>query len=240
LGKIPASVSALEGFMKKAWRLRYVSLLSAAGALASPVAHATTYNLTLTGSVADFTESVFSIGPVNFDSFLFPLSGLDSSNELSVMAGDTINSTVTFDQPLTIPGSQYRTDIAHYYFGNFTISPPSDVSASGTVTFFDGATPVATFSWGGTGAASVVGVTILFKPDNGPLTFTSFTDSLTIGAIPLPQTFVTLDSSDFYYALGSTAVPEPPAWTMLLAGFGGMGAVAGIARRRTSRRALAH
>jgi hypothetical protein len=227
-----ASALTQEGFMKKAWRLRFAALLSAVGALAAPIAHANTYDLTLTGMVANFMESHFSIGPVMFDQFFFPLSGLDSSNQLTVFVGDTINSTVTFDAPLTIPASQYRTDIAHYYFGNFTSFPPNDVSASGTVTFFDGATPVATFPWGGSGAASVVGVNILFKPDNGPLTFTSFTDSLTIASIPAPS-LATLNESDFVYALGSTAVPEPQAWIMMLVGFGGMGAWAATARRRS-------
>jgi hypothetical protein len=218
--------------MKTASRLRFVAILSAIGALAPAAASAATYNLILNGLVSNFSENLFSIGPVNFDAFTFPLSGLDSSNQLTVSVGDTINSTVTFDAPLTIPASQYRTDIAHYYFGNFTVSPPSDVSASGTVTFFDGVTPVATFPWGGTGAASVVGVNILFKPDNGPLTFTSFTDSLTIGSIPLPQTFVTLDESQFVYALGSV-VPEPSTWIMMLVGFGGIGAWGVIARRKS-------
>jgi len=62
-------------------------------------AQATTFPVTLTGTVASFTESHFNFGGNHYDRFILPLSGLNPDSAFTASVGDTISSTVTLDAP---------------------------------------------------------------------------------------------------------------------------------------------
>src|SRR6185312_9255525 len=69
-----------------------------------------TFDISLTGSTANFSESQFDFNGQHYDRFYVDLSGLNQDNAFTVSQGDTINNTVTFDNEITVPGSEDHTN----------------------------------------------------------------------------------------------------------------------------------
>jgi hypothetical protein len=194
--------------------------LIAAGvvAIGAGQAQATTFDRSLTGVVANFSESQFNFSGLHFDRFDLPLSGLDSSDSFTVAQGDIINEIVTLDTPYTIPTSMVRTDILQYLTGSSF--PSENTGVDGTFTFFLGGSQVGSFGYSSTTSSSLASFAANFPPNNGAFTWDSFTNGFTINTLATPAT---LDGSFFEYELASTPVPEPAAWAMMLVGFGLIG-----------------
>lgn len=194
-------------------------------ALAAP-ANASTFVLDLTGDVGAITNFQQDAFGLHFDRYFLNLSGLDAGNAITVGQGDEIDTTVTFNQLLSIPGSGVRTDFLQFLFGDgFT---GNQVETTGTFSFFNAGNLVASLSYGAGTSGQIAGFGILFPPDNGPIAFDSFTNFMTITSLDAPAT---LNASAFNYNLVSSAVPEPATWGMMILGFGLIG---GAMRRRTA------
>ena len=185
-------------------------------------AQATTFNLNLTGSVANEQFASFDSGGTHFDQGYIVL---DPFSPITIAQGDTVNVTLTLDGPFTIPAS--------VDFTNFTIDlsganfPAINTDTDGSIQLFSGLTQVGSSSITtnpGVGTADQIAMVLgLSPPDNGAVTFDNLTASLT--PIDLSQN-ATLDEGLISYTLFSpSAVPEPAAWALMLLGFGGLGAV---------------
>lgn len=201
--------------------VQFVTAVAAAAAIGAS-AHAATYDLNLSGSIANFQTYTFSGGGVLYNEHYLPLTGLDSSNAINVVQGDTINATVTFDQPLLMPASAMRTDVLLFLTGS--AFPSQNTGVSGTFTLYDGASVVGGFGYYSTTSNQLSNYAALFPPYNGAYTITSFTDDFTVASLPTPAT---LDGAAFDYTLVSS-IPEPGAWMMLILGLG----LIGFATRR--------
>jgi len=197
--------------------------------LCASQAQATTFTVNLTGDPANFGASqVYAFG-LRFDEHYLQLSGLDTSNAITVSQGDQIDSTVTLASQYTIPTSVVRTDILEYLTGN--TFPSENTGVSGTFTFFLAGNSVNVFNYSSSTSNQLASFAAVFPPNNGSFAFDSFTNDLTITNLPGAAT---LDGAAFNYALVTTA-PELSTWAMLTLGFAGLG-FAGRRQRRAVKR----
>jgi len=143
---------------------------------------------------------------------------LTGFSEIAAAAqGDTIDVTVKLDQAYTIPASPSYTGLLLYLTGG----PGGGGQDNFDWTFYDGVTPVANTDTYSTTSGDVTTFAILYPPQNGAFTFTSFTDDITITSMPGT---VDLNGGAFEYDLDTSSVPEPASWSLMLAGIGGLGA----------------
>jgi hypothetical protein len=194
-------------------------------AISGSAAHAAVYNLSLTGSVSNFSNSQFTSGSSKYNDFYLPLSGLDSSNAITVSQADTINATVTLDQSYTMAASPQHTDFLLYLFGSSF--PSENTGVNGTFSLYNSGTLVGQFGFSSTSSSQLSSYAALFPADNHAYTFDTITDNLTINTLATPAT---LDGSAFNYDLVSN-VPEPSIWATMLMGLGALGAAARRVRR---------
>lgn len=193
---------------------------SVAFALIVGSAQAANFDLTLTSTVASVTYDSFTSGGTHYDQGVFTLSGLDDTDSITVSNGDTIDATITLDQPFTVPGSQQLTS---YVLGLTGPGFPSgSTGTSGTTNFYLAGNFVNGGSAGTSTAEQIASSVAFDPPNNGALTFDTVTSDFTITQLSGPAT---LDNAIFYYTLFSSAVPETSTWAMMLVGFGGLGAV---------------
>ncbi len=190
-------------------------------------AHASVYTVDLTGMISDFSETTFNSGGSHYDRFILtPLSGLDSSNAITVSQGDTINSTVTLDNPYFIPTSPSYTNILQFFTGSSF--PSENTEVQGTFDFYDGGSLVGSFTYLSTTSNSLASYAANFPPNNAGFTFDSFTNDFQITTLGIPAT---LDGSYFFYDL--VQVPEPSALALFGAGLVGFAGFAAYRRRKT-------
>jgi hypothetical protein len=201
---------------------------AAAAVLGATSVQAMNYTETLTGSVAAISPiSGTAPGYYSYTGGYLTLSGF---TEIPAAAqGDTIDVTVTLDQPLTIPASPSYTGLLLYLSGG----PGGGGLDSFNWTFYDNATPVATADTYSTTSGDVTTFAVLYPPHDGAFTFTSFTDDITIGTM---TGTVDLNGAAFEYD-NDTAIPEPATWSLMLVGIGGVGAF--LRGRRRARAATA-
>jgi len=203
--------------------LTMTSALAAAAMLAIP-AQAAVFTLGLAGNPANFGHGTTDFGGLHFDIYSLALTGLDNSNAITVVQGDTISSTITLSSAYTIPLSSVRTDILQYLTNPGFIS--GNTAVSGTFNFYNGAALVNSFNYTSTSSGLLSAFAAVFPPSNGAFTFTSLTNALTIDTLTGAGT---INHSEFSYALVSpAAVPEPASWALLTGGF----ALVGVAARR--------
>ena len=199
--------------------------LAFALALGVGQANAGTVTLNLSGKPSKAILGAFESGSEFFKTWDLSLSGLDPTTTLS--QGDTVQVTLTLDDPLTVPASTDYTFYALYLFSSGFASVPTQTT--GSMTFFDGGSQVATGS-AVTGGFGAVDKTVSFTPpNNGAMTFDSVTLDFSIDELASPQT---VDTAVFAYQLASPAVPEPGTWALILSGCGGLGLALRHRRRR--------
>ena len=188
-------------------------------------AQADTDTLSLNGYVTNFVTGGYC-GALCQD-FYLPLSGLTSDDSVTVQQGDTVDVSVTLDNPVTLPTSTDHTNILLYLTGSSF--PSENTGVNGTFTFYSGGldgAAVETFDYSSTTSNQLSSYATYWPPGN-TFTFDSFTDDFTINTLGTPAT---LDGSAFDYQLVSQA-PEPSTWAMLMLGFAGLG-FAGYRRTR--------
>jgi hypothetical protein len=193
----------------------------AAGAVAALIggsAQAASFDVALKGQVANFTNFQIPFNGMLFNEFSLNLTGLDSTDAITVSQGDTINATVTLDSAYTIPTSQIRTDLLLFLSGS--AFPAENTGVNGTFNFYNAGMLVNSFSYDSTTSGQLASFAAVFAPNNGAFTFDSFTNDFTINTL---MTSATLDGSNFTYALVSH-IPEPASWAIMLMGFAGLGA----------------
>jgi hypothetical protein len=187
----------------------------AVAVLGATSAHATSYTETLTGSVADF-ESISGVEP-GYYSYTGGYLTLSGFSEIPAAAqGDTIDVMVTLDQAQLIPASPSYTGLLLYLTGGLG----GGGLDSFDWTFFNGLTPVLNVDTYSTTSGDVTTFAVLYPPQDGAFTFTSFTDDITIGSM---TGTVDLTGAAFEYD-NDTAIPEPATWSLMLVGIGGVGA----------------
>jgi hypothetical protein len=185
---------------------------------------ASTYNLgTLNGSVGAGSYGSLDIPGTHYDYWSLQLSGLDSTNAITVVNGDEIQATVQLDQSFTIPLSGYLTWFDLTLRGsNFS---GVDTEVENVLTeFFNAGSSVAYFVGQSTTTNSRLVNAVTFAPQT--ITFDSVTVDFMITTLDQPAT---LDGAQIdYWLFTQTPVPEPSF--MLLIGLG-LGAVSLVGRR---------
>ncbi len=200
---------------------------TAAWAVIGGQASAATYDLSLTGSLANAQYSVVIDSGSEFDTLSLALSGLNPSNAITVLQGDVIHATITFGQSVPLPASVDNTLLAFVLGGTNFPNIETGTSAA-TISLFSLGVPVTS---GGTDCAIPSGLAacyVLSPPDNKALVFDTVTANFTIAALGQP---VVLDNATVVAVL-ARPVPEPGALALVLTGLGVL--VAGARRRRRS------
>lgn len=182
------------------------------------VAHATTFNLSLTGTLSDATTSEFDSGTTHFDFWSLSLDGLAASNAFTLNNGDTVNATITLDGAYTMPASVLGTFFVFFLGGNSF--PAVDVGTNSTTSLSLGGTTVLNQS-GDFGTSSQVSAGFyLAPPDSLAYTFDKVVMSVTLYALALPAT---VDRASILTQVANP-VPEPGTYALMLAGMGLIGA----------------
>ncbi len=208
------------------------SMAVAVLALGIGQAQANTFDLNLSGTVSNGSYGSYNWNSTHYDTWSLSLSGLDSTNPITVAVGDTVNAAITFDQSFTIPSSVDKTWVQFSLFGsNF---PSGDTGTiNDAVAFFNGgvAGPSGTDS-NCSSAGFFPSCNLFYPPNNTPITFDKAIMSFDVDKLVGGPT-ATLDSAQFSYYLFSPAqispVPEPESYAMMLVGLCLLGV---MARRR--------
>ena len=194
-------------------------------ALASWGAQATDHLLGLAGKLADATTSSFDSGSTHYDDWQLGLSGLDTSNAITVSAGDTIGVLITFDGQLTVPASVNLTFYTVAFDGSGFLGDP--VATSGHYTLNLAGVPILSAASNCSTSSQMTNCWVRSSPgDNGPITFDEVLVNFKVDTLSAP---VSLDHARFSYTLFSpAAVPEPLTSSLMLAGL----AALALKRRR--------
>lgn len=196
---------------------RLLSSVALTAILSTSGAQAANYVLTLTGDMSSFTSSSFLSGTTFFETGLLELSGFAP---FTLQDGDTIEATVDITGgPFTVPTRDQM------FFGlNFdnilTGAQPTDAQSTGLISF-DGAPSL------GAGCGNCI--SLIYGQNGSPLSFVNLVAS---GSFTLGSDY-DVDHITVSYQVNNdpTAVPEPATWGLMIAGFGGAGAMLRHRRR---------
>lgn len=201
---------------------------------AGPV-QAATRIINLTASVADTRNYFRTVGGVEYQQGELALD-YNTFRPVKVVAGDTLEVQVSFDQPFTIPASASTT-----FFQLILLSytyPSLGTGTSGiTTSFFSNGSQVGAFGGGGTTTTGMLAAgTMLPGQQNGAITFDRLVTRFDVATLSTNR-----DTKNFEVAEGlflfniatvpaASAVPEPASWALMIAGFTCVGA--GLRSRR--------
>ena len=199
-------------------------------AFAAGHAEAATFDLNLNAVAAQGSKADFFSGTSFYNQYSVTLSGVAAADAFTVAQGDTVNATVSFDGPFTIPASVTRTNFAFFLEGD--AFPNENTAVDSTISIYNGATLVLSQSGSTTTSGFLASTIDIYPPNNGPITFDSFKTSFKITDL---KTSASVYRTVFDYTLvqdnARTAVPEPAAWALMTVGFGGLGAALRSRRR---------
>ena len=211
-----------------------MKLALAASILVLGVGHAeaATYNLNFTAVAANGSTADFFGGTTHYNQYSVTLSPSDPLQAFTVEQGDIINATVNFDGLFTIPASVTRTNFAFFLEGD--AFPNENTGVNSDITIYNGLNVVLEQSGSTTTSGFLASTIDIYPPNNGAITFDSFTTNFTIYDLATPASVY---RGVFDYTLvednAVAPVPEPAAWTLMLIGFGGLGAMV-RSRRKTA------
>jgi hypothetical protein len=205
---------------------------------------ATTYNLALSGTVANGSSGYFDSGATHYDYWSLQLEGLSSSNAITVSPGDEIVATVALDQLLSLPTTSPSTNNPLYLtWVEITLTgsnfPSVDTQADSKSTVFsNGGSSVfeiGPFQSTTTNGRLVNAVTFLPQAlsfDTLLMDFTIPTSDTSIEGNKNLFNTAQLDGSRLGYWLFSSnsPVPTPEPTTLLFLSFGLMGVAAAVRR----------
>lgn len=212
--------------MRLATRVLRAMVLALGLGFAVGQSQAATYNLNLTGTVPGGAYSSFSIGGFQYDNWGLNLDGLDQP--FVAQQGDSINATITLNQPFTIPASQLYTFFSLQLGGFDAPFPFGNVGTDGSTSFFLGGNPGLSGNFGTSTSGAIVNSSVWFPPDNGDITFDSVISNFTITELG-GDALLNYAQINYTRVSAVTAVPEPETYAMMLAGLGLLGFAA---RRR--------
>lgn len=194
---------------------------AAAMALAAGHAQAANYVLNLSGSAFDTQTNAFTFNGRDYNAGFLALSGF---TPFTLQDGDTVEVTVDITSGPVFPFIVPLAD--EMFFGlDFSDIPggaqPTSAQANGFLSF-DGAPDVQA------GCSNCT--SFIYGQSNSPLFFTTLTAN---GAFTLGAPYEINSIAVSYQVSGpASATPEPGAWALMIAGFGGAGAM--LRRRRAA------
>lgn len=202
-------------------------------------AQATTYYLTLNGTVGNGSSSNYDWSGTHYDAWSVQLSGLSST---TVNPGDEIIANINLDTAITLPVTSPSTGqpliLTWFDLGFYGNSFPNVVTRAdnNSTVFSDNGTQVLSINNEITTSSAWLVNGVTFSPQN--ISFDNILVDFTISTQdPTMNNFanVTLDSAQIDYYLFSKSVPTvPEPGTMILFGFG-MAGFAAYGRRRNKK-----
>ena len=145
-----------------------------------------------------------------------------SGPSITVSPGEEVVATITLNQNFTIPASA-STPGSYTWFSLLIQNPSNPTGNTGTtqtISFFNNGSPVASGSAGTTTSDQLNPAVVFFFPNNGAITFNSFTTDFTVTARyaqdnVTPLSTDTFTSAQMYYSLNNAPVPIPgTAWLL--------------------------
>lgn len=191
--------------------VRNVAMYGLIGLCLPHASNAATFNLNLSGRLADASTGSFDSGASRLDCWILDLTGLDASNAITVSNGDSINVTITLDKIAMIPPSGTMTSFGLTLTG--VAFPAVYAVTSGSTSFFSEgvAGPSASANTGGYG--SLFNAPYFVPPANGAIAFDSVLSTLSIDMLSIPAT---LDFAYIDYQLTSPIPDLPQAASIAL------------------------
>jgi hypothetical protein len=207
--------------------MRFLAFVAAL-VMAAPAA-ATVHMLTLTGQIAGTTFNTFDF---NGSTYHTANLILDPITPFTLEAGDTIQATITLDNPFFVPGAGEQLFGINFEGpnGEGPLGPDGSANATGTVTFsLNGGSSGRTGGDVAPGSCSNCLTLITGAIPGAAFNFNGLLldEQVTGLASPFDVSRISISYQN-RDLLTSGGVPEPASWAMMI---GGMGFV-GFARRR--------
>ena len=204
--------------MKMHMRTLVPILAAALGLMANGRAAATTYSMSLAGTVSAGTYSSYDANFYHVEAWDLPLSGLSAAPPLTVLGRDSIRAVVTLDSPITVPPSAVKiVDLTL----TGTLPMGSRVRIVHTTMLYLGTSFAGgAFSWRDAGFSSThiqVGATIYQPEASQPVTFDSLRSEIVLDTSTVGS--MTITGASLGYRLLSP-IPQPATGFMLAMGLG--------------------
>jgi PEP-CTERM motif len=206
------------------------TLLASALAFAGQV-QAATFNLNLTGTLANTTFNSF---PFMGDTINTGNLVLDGLNSFVLNQGDVVNATVTFDGSYMVPGTAQMFVGFNLFQDGGAVQPSPTPSTSGLMTFFNSGPTGLPNDTVTTGCGNCLS-SIAFLGAQGPVSFFQLQTSFTIDTLADMDFLINGASVSYQLRDLTGAVPEPASWALMILGFGAVGSAM---RRRSKVRGM--